>query len=219
MRFHENVSSADRERLNRAVSSIKRFGDRFHIETANFLENTEIVIFVDLAKNVSGSGSVRLDDEEAAREAVEIGNLGVRDAARFVRLNIARETIDIGGQRGIEGTLVHEGKHARDFALILSSYSNPTDQKIFNPTAFQREYSAHLTAAFYLMRRGGEFTEEGLSLGLLLNKAGKISVNKKGIQHRLRNNYGLTEETPGGRLNESANPKIGEPRKKFLGLF
>ena len=219
MIFHENVPTEDRKRIERALEDIGEFGDKFHRQTAEFIKENDIVIYLDIADKVGGSGSVQLNDQRAARKAVANGDLGLRDAAKYVRLNIARETIDTGGQQGIEGTFVHEGKHARDFALMLSSFSRGIEKKIFNPTAFQREYSAHLTAAFYLMRRGDSYVKEGINLGLLYKNGEKMSVNKKGIRSRLQNNYGLTKDTPGDLLNTCSYPKIRVPRKKFLGIF
>ncbi len=219
MIFHQNVPEIDRERIKLALGGIKKFGDGFQQKIAEFIESTEIVIYLDRASKVGGSGSVQLDDQKAAIKAVQRGDLEFLEAAKFVRLNIARETIDTGGQRGIEGTFVHEGKHAMDFALMLSSFSKGIERKIFNPTAFQREFSAHLTSAFYLKRRGGEFTDEGISLGLLFNDKGKIKVDRRGILARLKNNYGLTKETPGGLLNTASYPVISVPRKKWFGIF
>ena len=219
MIFHRSVPKIDRERIERALRDIKTYGDRFQYETARFIEDTELAIYLDVANKVGGSGSVQLNNARAARRAVNELRLEVFEAARYVRLNIARETIDTGGQRGIEGTFVHEGKHARDFSLMLSTFSKGNKRKIFNPSAFQREYSAHLTSALYLRRRGGEYTDEGISLGLLYDDNGNVRVNKKGIRSRLKNNYGLTKETPGAYLNECSDPKIGSGRKKFLGLF
>ena len=217
MNFSDHVPTADQNRIVRALRDIKRFGDRFQTETAEFLTNTKIVIHLDMASEVGGSGSVQLYSARAAKRAVRKSELTVKEAAGFVRLNIARETIDGGGQRGIEGTFVHEGKHARDFALMLSTFSLGVKEKVFDPTAFQREYSAHLTAAFYLMRRRGEYTDEGVSLGILSREDGM--VYKKGIRARLRDNYGLTEKNPGPRLSECSRPNIKLPREKWFGLF
>lgn len=219
MIYHENVPDEDRRRIERAVADIERHGDSLHRAIARFISGTGLVIFVGPVAQVRGSGSVQLDDQKAAVEAVQRGGLEFREAARFVRLNIARETIDTGGRRGIEGTLVHEGKHAMDFALMLSSFSHGIERKIFNPTAYQKEYSAHLTSALYLMRRGGEYAEEGVALGLLHDQDGTFKVNRKGILARLRRNYGLTREKPGARLNTAAAPVISVPRKKWFGLF
>lgn len=219
MIFHEKVPDIDRQRIKQGLDDIKKYGDKFQADIANFVEDTGLIINLDLASIIGGSGSVQLSDQRAARKAVQNGDLEFEVAAKFVQLNIARETIDTGGQRGIEGTFVHEGKHAMDFAMMLSTYSKGNKVTIFNPSAFQREYSAHLTAAFYLMRRGGEYTDEGISLGLLYRNNGKISVNRKGIRSRLKNNYGLSKETPGALLNTASYPKISIPREKWFGLF
>lgn len=211
MIFHENVPPDDRRRIDQAVADITAYGDSLHRRIARFLDKTRIVLFVGPVSVVRGSGSVQLNDQSAARSAVLQGNLDLGDAAGFVRLNIARETIDTGGQRGIEGTLVHEGKHALDFAKMLSTFSNADDSRNFNPTAFQKEYSAHLTAAFYLVKRGGEFITEGLSLGLLEESDGRVLVSKDGIRSRLKNSYGLTPESPGATLDTASDPRIGAP--------
>ncbi|MGI8670225.1 MAG: hypothetical protein ACR2J3_10335 [Aridibacter sp.] len=219
MIFHESVPEVDRRRIEQALKDIKFYGDKFHQKIADFIKSTEINIYLDVAEKVRGSGSVQLENAWAARRAVKKRKLSVAEAAKFVRLNIVRETINTGGQQGIEGTFVHEGKHTLDFALMLSTFSNGVAEKVFNPTAFQREYSAHLTSAFYLMRRGESYIKEGISLELLYKNGEKISVNRKGIRSRLKNNYGLTEETSGKRLNAISFPDIKFPRKKWFGIF
>lgn len=208
MIYHDEAPRVDRRRIEQALDDIKTFGDSFQVSVACFIEESELVLFVGPVSIVRGSGSVQLDNQGAARDAVAQRFLTRDEAAAYVRLNIARETIDTGGQRGIEGTLVHEGKHALDFAMMLSTFSSGQQSKVFNPTAFQRELSAHLTAAFYLKRRGGEYSDEGLSLGLLENRNGILAVSVEGIRGRLKNRYGLSEETPGARLDSAANPKI-----------
>ncbi len=219
MLFHDDVQNDDRRRIELAVNDIESHGDSLHRRIARFLAKTDLVIFVGPVSIVRGSGSVQLNDQKAARTAVLRGNLELAEAAAFVRLNIARETIDTGGQRGIEGTLVHEGKHALDFAKMLSTFSMGDETPNFNPTAFQKEYSAHLTSAFYLMRRGAEFIKEGLSLGLLREKKGKITVSREGIRFRLENSYRLTPKSPGATLDTASNPRIGAPEEKWFGIL
>lgn len=219
MIFDPDVPAEDRERIQKALSDIDEFGDAFHERLARFIQTSDLSIFIGPAKSVGGSGSVRLADQWAARRAVKRGGLTMFDAAGYVRLNIARETIDTGGQRGIEGTLVHEGKHALDFALMLSSFSAGVTQEIFNPRAYQREYSAHLTSAFYLRLRGGEYAEEGIGLGLLRVREGELSIDSEGIKKRLANNYRLTPETPGDTLDACSFPRIRPPGKKWFRFF
>lgn len=219
MRYFSDVSEEDQRKIGQAIEDIVRFGDRFQADIARFIKNTELKLFVGPVSVVRGSGSVQLEDHKRARRRVGKGVLGLREAARHVRLNIARETIDTGGQRGIEGTLVHEGKHALDFAKMLATASLGIEEGFFNPTAFQKEYSAHLTAAFYLRRRGGEYTEEGLRLGLLKQSGSAISVDPEGIRNRLKRNYGLSPEHPGARLETAADPPIRPVKSRIFGLF
>jgi hypothetical protein len=219
MKFDESVPVEDRRRIERALQDIKTYGNCRQRATANFIEETEIAIHLGPAKDVGGSGSVFIDRIIGVNRAISRDPIPVFEAAKFIRLNIARETIDTGGQQGIEGTFVHEGKHALDFALMISSFSHGNEKKYFDPTGFQREYSAHLTSAFYLARRGGEYAEEGIGLGILFQNNGTVSVNRKGIRARLRNNYGLTPETPGKRLSELSFPAISPRGSLLWGLF
>ncbi len=219
MIFDESVPETDRNRIHQALDDIEHHGDRFHKRVSRFIRSSDLNVYLGTAKNVGGSGSVRLADQWGARRAVGSGGLAMFDAAAYVRLNIARETIDTGGQRGIEGTFVHEGKHAMDFAMMLATFSSAAEEKIFNPTAFQRELSAHLTSAFYLRLRGGEYAEEGIGLGLLEVRQGELSVSTSGIRKRLAQNYGLTPETPGRTLDTASFPRIRPAGKRWFGLF
>lgn len=217
MKFFKDVQETDRDKIELALADIVRFGDRFHRDIALFIRTTNIRVFVGPVSVVRGSGSVQFEDYRKARKAVGKGVLTMKKAAAQVQLNIARETIDTGGQRGIEGTLVHEGKHAMDFARLLFTASNGDPSRFFNPTAFQKEYSAHLTAAFYLKRRGGEYSDEGISLGLVKESNGHLSVDPEGIRNRLKRNYGLSPETPGSTLDTASDPPIRPVRRKLFG--
>ena len=219
MRFDESEPGDDRRRIERALADIKTYGTARQRATAELVEQTGINIYLGPAAKVGGSGSVYIDRLIGVNRAIARGGLSVRDAAGFVRLNIARETIDTGGQQGIEGTFVHEGKHALDFAQMISRFSTGDERKFFDPTAYQREYSAHLTAAFYLMRRGGAYAAEGVGLGILFEASGNVGVNRKGIRARLKHNYGLTPEQPGRRLSRLSFPSITPRGRGLWGLL
>lgn len=219
MKFHGEVTVEDRERIAKALEDIGTHGDRFHRRLSRFIEASSLSLYVGPAKEVGGSGSTRIGNAFAARVAVGGSELSMFDAAGFVRLNIARETIDTGGQRGIEGTLVHEGKHAADFSLMLSTFSSRQGIGQFNPTAYQREYSAHLTSAFYLRIRGGEYAQEGVGLGLLETRQGELAVSAKGIRRRLENGYGLTPSAPGATLDRCSFPRIKPFNELWFGVL
>lgn len=218
MIYDEAVPTEDRDRIDRALNDIDEHGDEFHKRLSRFILSSRLKIRVAPAKEIRGSGSVGLDGQWTARRAVYSGSLSIFDAAEHVRLSIARETIDTGGQRGIEGTLVHEGKHALDLSMMLSSFSRNAGGR-FNPTAFQREYSAHLTSAFYLRLRGGEYSEEGIGLGILMVKDGELSVHPEGIRKRLAANYGLTADSPGRTLDACTYPRLRPSSESWFGLI
>jgi hypothetical protein len=206
VKFHQDITPEDHARVLKAIKDIKKHGDGQHRKTAEFLERCDALLFIGPAAEVGGSGSVCIPDRGVTQRAIDRGNLTLERAASCIRMNLARETIDTGGQRGIEGTFVHEDKHLRDFALMIRTFSDGRD--LFDPTVFHLEHSAHITSGFYLMRRGGEFAEEGLSLGLLEKNGGDISVSQRGILDRLKNNYGLSKEAPGSRISQFCSPVL-----------
>jgi hypothetical protein len=130
--------------------------------------------------------------------------LNLRDALGEIYIAIAEETIDTGGQRGCEGTLVHEGRHAYDFAKTIESLSNADLNPIgvFNPTLFELEWEAHKTAGDYMLcMNKQEYLDEGLQLMILgLGEGGSCFVNDDGIRQRLNESYGLARDGNQGAL-------------------
>ena len=124
---------------------------------------------------------------------------------------LAGETIDTGGQRGCEGTFVHEGRHAYDFAQMISSYSdadvNPLS--IFDPTLYELELEAHKISGDYMICVGrDEYIEEGLGL-MILGRKDVIEpcfVDDTGIHKRLCDSYGLS---PDGNQGPRASELFG----------
>ena len=123
MNFDRSVPAADRHRILKALGDIRKFGTTQQALIARFIEESAISIHLGTAQKVGGSGSVRIERIVSAQLAVWRGGVTISRATQFIQLNIARETIDTGGQRGIEGTLVHEGKHAMDYARMIASFS------------------------------------------------------------------------------------------------
>ena len=115
--------------------------------------------------NASGvTGVINPLDENELRLATE--RMDLRDALGEIYITIAEETIDTGGQRGCEGTFVHEGRHAYDFALALESLSNADMNPIgiFDPTLYELEWKPTRPPADYMVCRDEqEFVDEGFS--------------------------------------------------------
>jgi hypothetical protein len=144
--------------------------------------------------NASGVTGLIAPGKTNARIADE--RLNLREALGEIYIAIAEETIDNGGQRGCEGTFVHEGRHAYDFARMIESLSragtNPLS--LFDPTLFELEWAAHRTSAEYMLCiNEDDYLQEGLQLMILgrENENGNCFIDEDGIARRLRESYGL----------------------------
>jgi hypothetical protein len=136
--------------------------------------------------------------------------MGLIEALGEIYICIAEETIDTGGQRGCEGTLVHEGRHAYDFAQTLVSLSeadiNPLS--VFDPTLYELEWAAHKTSGAYMLCvNRDEYLNEGVDLGILGREvSGQCFVSEEGIKLRLSNNYNLSTD---GNQGKAASEILG----------
>ena len=156
---------------------------------------------------VNASGVTGLIDSDDTNDTIVDERVSVREAFDEICITIAEETIDNGGPRGCEGTFVHEGRHAYDFAQTISSFSdadvNPLS--IFDPTLYELEWEAHRTSGEYMLSVArDEYIEEGIQLLILGNNAESgCFLNEEGIRSRLRDSYGLNpDRNPGPRASQ-----------------
>ncbi|MEJ7849714.1 MAG: hypothetical protein WKF92_16640 [Pyrinomonadaceae bacterium] len=202
MRFVKGIDNRYRKSVEDAFGTILEKGNNFHRHMAEQILRSELLIRVQPVSIVNASGVTGLIDAGETNEKIADGRLGFVEALGEVYIAIAEETIDTGGQRGCEGTFVHEGRHAYDFAQTIESFSNAAVNplSIFDPTLYDLERAAHKTAGEYMLQVGSEdFLDEGLQLLILGRRDdGACFLNDEGIECRLRDNYGLTiDENPG----------------------
>lgn len=164
--------------------------------------DSEMLVCVHPVDKVCASGITGIIDGRRTNERIESEILSLRDAFGEVFVTIAEETIDTGGQRGCEGTFVHEGRHAFDFAQTIASFSdsgvNPLS--LFDPTLYELEWEAHKTSGDYMLEINlQEYLQEGLDL-MILGRSGEggYFVDDEGIRRRLRESYGLEESSNRG---------------------
>lgn len=136
--------------------------------------------------------------------------MSLRDALGEIYISIAAETIGDGFQRGVEGTFVHEGRHAYDFAQTLESLSNSdvNPLAVFNPSLYEMEWEAHISAGNWMLRvNKPDYIEEGVQL-MILGEAsdGSHFLNEGGIKQRLRESYGLAAD---GNVGSLASEMMG----------
>ena len=204
MKFDRNIHKKYRKSVEDAFATIVEKGNDVHREVTNEIVESRLLIRVGPVKKINASGITGLINSVATNFRMATERMSLRDALGEIYIAIAEETIDIGGQQGCEGTFVHEGRHAYDFAQTIESISNAdvNPLSMFNPTLYELELAAHKTAGDYMLCIDKpEYVDEGLQLMILGHKAdGGCCVNDDGIRQRLRDSYGLALDGNQGSL-------------------
>lgn len=198
MIFEKGIDKKYQKSVEDAFNTILDRGNQLQKQIANEIVKSEMAIRVKPVSEINASGVTGLIDPESTNERIEEEHLGLREALGEVYIAIAEETIDTGGQRGCEGTFIHEGRHAYDFARTIESFSNAdvNPLSIFDPTLYELELEAHKISGDYMLCIAmPEYLDEGLGLMILgRNDSGPCFVSDDGIHKRLCDSYGLTPE-------------------------
>ena len=207
MRFEHGIDKKYRRSIEAAFDAILEKGNDDHREVANMILDSKMRVRVGPVSRLNASGVSGLIDAGDTNDRIEDERISVREAFDEIYIAIAEETIDTGGQRGCEGTFVHEGRHAFDFARTIESFSdadvNPLS--LFDPTLYELEWEAHKTSGEWMLSVAlDEYIEEGVELLILGREAERgCFLSEDGILSRLRDNYGLTlDVNPGPRASE-----------------
>jgi len=197
MRFDKGIAAKYRQSIDDAFATIVDKGDDQHKRVINAILESGMRVQVGPVEQRNASGQTFLPNPVRANARLLTERLSLEDALREISIFIAQETIDTGGQRGCEGTFVHEGQHAYDFADAIASYSNRDVNPlgVSNPSLYELEWAAHQTAGRYMLRiNKPEYLDEGIDLMILDRKDdGTYFVNDDGIRKRLNDSYGLQE--------------------------
>lgn len=204
MKFEKGIDKKYRQSVEDAFATIIERGNDFHREMMNEIIESKMLVRVRPVKEINASGITGVINSVKTNLKMASERLSFREALGLIYIAIAEETIDTGGQRGCEGTFVHEGRHAYDFALTLESLSNDdvNPLSVFNPTLYELEWNAHKTAGDYMLAIDKqEYLDEGLQLMILsLGKNGSCFVDDNGIKRRLNESYGLVADGNQGAL-------------------
>ncbi len=211
MKFENGIAKHYRQSIEDAFKTILAKGNDSHREVMKLILESKMLIRVEPVSKINASGVTGLIDTGDTNDRIEEERLSLAESFDEIYITIAEETIDTGGQRGCEGTFVHEGRHAYDFAQTIESFSNAdvNPLSLFDPTLYELEWEAHKTSGEYMLRVArDEYLDEGLQLMILGRKTdGGCFLNEDGIGCRLSDSYGLTLD---------ANP--GPRASKLLGL-
>lgn len=208
MKFEHGIARKYRQSVRAAFDAILSDGNALQKEIAGQIVDSNMLVRVAPVSEVNASGITGLIDQQRTNERISEEHLSLREALGEIVISIAEETIDTGGQRGCEGTFVHEGRHAYDFARTIASFSNADVNPLgfFDPTLYELELEAHKISGDYMLCiNKPEYIDEGLGL-MILGRKDAVSpcyVSDDGIHQRLRENYGLDPTTnPGPRASE-----------------
>lgn len=201
MKFHKNVRSKYRAAIDEAFEVILDKGNAGHVATAKDLLASDVQIeFVPL-KKIGCSGVTGLKNPLVTNKRIDTEELSIHEALGEVYIQFADWTFDTAGQRGCQGTLVHEGLHACDFARIISSFSHARMDPlgVMDMTLYELEHRAAVASAEYLVLIGKpDYVDEGRQLELVgIDDNGKPFVDMNGIVSRMQNGYGLNENEQG----------------------
>lgn len=204
MIFDDDIGEVYRRSIDAAFETILDNGNDFHRMMLALILESDMLVRVKPVRKINASGVTGLINPVRTNLRLATERLSVRDALAEIYIAIAEETIDTGGQRGCEGTFVHEGRHAYDFAHTIESLSNADVRplSVFNPTLFELEWEGHKTAGDYMLCIAKqEYIDEGLQLMILgMGTDGACFVNDDGIRQRLNDSYGLALTGSQGRL-------------------
>lgn len=208
MKFQTNVATKYQQSILDAFDKILDKGTPQHKKVMRAILDSKMLICVAPASEVMASGITGVINPANTNKIIELGALTIEESLEQVFITIAEETIDGGGQRGCEGTFVHEGQHAYDFAKVIESFSqidsNPLsifNSSVFNPTLYELELAAHKTSGEYMLQIGkDDYLQEGYDLMILGKNEKGYFVNDDGIKRRLRESYGLEENGNQGSL-------------------
>src|SRR5688572_18313802 len=174
MRFDTGIEKKYRKSIEDAFDVMLEKGNDSHREVAELIVASKMLVRVKPVSKLNASGVTGLVDSGDTNDRIEDERLSLLDPFDQIYVAIAEGSIDSGGQRGCEGTFVHEGRHALYFARTIESFSyadvNPLS--LFDPTLYELEWEAHKPSGEYMLRVArDEYIEEGLQLLILAREA------------------------------------------------
>lgn len=210
MKFDKGIKKKHRKSIELACETIVEKGNDFHRHMMNEFLESRMLIKVEPVSQINASGVTSVINSIRTNVRMARERMSFRDALGEIYISIAAETIGDGFQRGVEGTFVHEGRHAYDFAQTLESLSNAdvNPLAVFNPSLYEMEWEAHINAGNWMLCvNKPDYVEEGVQLMIIGQKAdGSYFLNEDGIKRRLRDSYGLAAD---GNVGSLASEMMG----------
>ena len=224
MIFADNVETKYRDAMEEAVETIFEKGNKQQKNVARTIKENDILIrFVPLAE-IGCSGVTGLIDNRKTNRRIDREEIKIEEAMSEIHITFSDWCWDVAGQRGCQGTMVHEGLHAFDFARMISEFSKiePGEKNVYDLTLYELEKRGAQISADYLVRIGKpDYIDDGLQLNLVcIDADGEPCVDNAGIEFRMQNGYGLNESNQGAKISDilGVRPRDGFNIRRFLGI-
>lgn len=209
-RFTNAFTGDQKDMILKTLNDIAQNGSDESKRIANLILQSDILFDVRLPKEAPGtSGTAGLTDTTGKEAQRAIDGSGPSGLSLVEGMSLQTITINTAefkaGLPALEGSLVHEGKHAEINATLIAAYSVGIGGYV---TEYSHEIQAATAAAGHFAARGGQYAAFGATLGIN-RKANPLEVDHQGIKNRVFANYGLTPANQGSRYFEerSIHPK------------
>jgi hypothetical protein len=196
--------------LDSALSNIYKYGTPKQKLIVTSLRSSSINYAIE---NVGGSGICYVTDSAKTQQKIDTQILNEIQALDEITIKIHPVTAQ--SNIGLEGTLVHESRHAYHIARAISEFSQNHNLKRqpYDPDFFTVEYAAHETYVDYVMQaiklnhpEKQAFINESILLGVTKWVGKKLVISKEGIYKRLLSGYGYDGKSKlGGKVSDNFN--------------
>lgn len=189
-RYDSNtVNSADEKKIRDAFDAILKYGTKKQKEIVRAIQKSDLLIQIG---NVGGSAVTGVANAGSTQQKIDTTRLNEVQALGELQITINPGTL--ATQKGIQGTLVHETRHALHQARAISEFSQADllARAPYNPDGYAIEYAAHKSYADYVVQSNRmnnpvkqDLINEATGLGLINKKGNGIGVSEAGIRARL----------------------------------
>lgn len=185
--------------LDTAYSAILKYGTPKQREIIKSIQQSSIRILIEV---IGGSGACGVTDAPSTQYKIDSQKISESKALDELTLRI--NPVTEANNVGLEGTLIHETRHAYHQARAISEFSYIKNNP-YNPDGFALEYASHQAYGEYVLQTirlnhpdKQAFINESLALGVTKQERGIIVINVAGIRARLLTLYGVDDKTKRG---------------------
>ena len=188
-------------KLSQALDAVLKYGTPLQREIVTRIRKSSLAW---VRESIGGSGAAGIIDTAATQK--RINSEIINETQAFDEIRIKINPITEASNVGLEGTIVHETRHAYHQARAISEFSqaHKLNRPPYNPDGYVIEFAAHHAYGDYVLQcvrlnhpDKQAFINESISLGVTHWVNGKLEISINGINNRLSNSYGVDYKNRG----------------------